>query len=667
MTRTVAIMLACLSAAGWAVQSSGIIGGEYRADKAFPEYMSLWREGWGLKDARGETIQYAKEGMPLGGYIHVYFKNPMNQPLEIKDVLLDGVSLVEGIAVQGEHMQYHPASIRFSKLPKAQIKRLVSAGEPVWWRVNPEVVPPRGLAELVIRLRRDPKAATLSVRLPDASMEAWIEMGKTSPRIESISFPPGLDTVYLYFRHAKRGIAPSRVYLDGWDVTKNSETAADKASDMVPVVIRLSKPLETGSFHVFKLVCPDGSIALAGRRAWGSELVYGSFGSKSEGKTPAEMAKNYITDMLAHNINVHMGMYGGDSKPFMESKEGWDWLASVGMRQMATWHGNARNPLMYFLQDEPDAHDFGVDGLAPFARLGTLGMGLIEKSAELRGKDAVTPQLLNLDGTYKPDNWYTYAQLSDILCADPYYLAELDRVYSNEPAQFASYSKPTYVYAVGSICQSAGAPRPLHLILLSTKLDDANGRHSTPEEKRIEVYYALAAGAKGLSFWWYTPSGGCGADHPEARALWKEIGLLGAEVRTAGTVITRSCPITLPVTATPFLWVRTLVSGSDTMAVIVVNDDVACDRVGTVYKPVEKASVKVKLPSWLKPADAFEVTYSGTKDVTWTGQSEITLDLGTVQISRFVIVTSDPKLRSQLQAIYDDKFAANVAKLVKAQ
>jgi len=183
----------------------------------------------------------------------------------------------------------------------------------------------------------------------------------------------------------------------------------------------------------------------------------------------------------------------------------------------------------------------------------------------------------------------------------------------------------------------------------------------------MEVYYAVAAGAKGISYWWFSPDTycrGCGSDDPEALALWREIGLLGAEVRTAGPVITRSCPIALPVTATPFLWVRTLLSGADTIAVIVVNDDVACDRVGTVYQPVEKASVKVKLPSWLKPTDAFQITYSGTKDVSWAGKSEIALDLGKVEISRLILITSNTKLRSQLQSVYDTKFAANVAKLV---
>ena len=51
------------------------------------------------------------------------------------------------------------------------------------------------------------------------------------------------------------------------------------------------------------------------------------------------------------------------------------------------------------------------------------------------------------------------------------------------------------------------------------------------------VIHALGAGAKSFSYWWYTPYGefyGCGANDEKALALWRQIGLLGAQVRTAG-------------------------------------------------------------------------------------------------------------------------------------
>ncbi len=86
---------------------------------------------------------------------------------------------------------------------------------------------------------------------------------------------------------------------------------------------------------------------------------------------------------------------------------------------------------------------------------------------------------------------------------------------------------------------------------------------------------------------------------------------------------------------------------------------------GTVVKPLENAEITVDLPSWISPNDVFEITYEGTRDISWKHDgAKISLDLGTVNVSRFVLISSDAALRRQLQKRYETQFAANVAKLV---
>ena len=68
-----------------------------------------------------------------------------------------------------------------------------------------------------------------------------------------------------------------------------------------------------------------------------------------------------------------------------------------------------------------------VSSLKPILRLGALGQGLVGKSAGIRAKDPVPPILLNIDNTYKPENYYMYAQLP----------AEL----LHQRAEFAEYLK----------------------------------------------------------------------------------------------------------------------------------------------------------------------------------------------------------------------------------
>ena len=149
-------------------------------------------------------------------------------------------------------------------------------------------------------------------------------------------------------------------------------------------------------------------------------------------------------------------------------------------------------------------------------------------------------------------------------------------------------------------------------------------RFATPPEKTVELFYALGAGTKIFSYWWYTPYGefhGCGAAVAEAVALWRQIGLLGAQVRTAGPVLTRSCPAVLPLKAPGKLWTRTLLAGTDTLVLLAVNENIANDRLGTVVVPLPKTPVTLTAPAWLKAVDGFEITPEGLRDVDWKSEA----------------------------------------------
>lgn len=642
-----------------------VIGAVHRADVPFPQYMVGWTEGWSAKDGNGEPIRRPADVMPLGGYLSLYYRNSGSRPMEAADLTLDGVSLSQAVPFSAkEHMEYHAAGVRLSKLPREQIDRVIAAGEPVWWRVEPKVVEPGGVGQVIVRLRRAPKARSVRLELIGGykPVAARIAVGRPQPEFADISFSADMSTVYLYARRTSRsGTAPTRVLIDGRDITARSKTAADRLTDISPIIVRLDEPLVPGSYHFFQAVYPDGSQAIGGLRAWSHEFVYGMWGSNGDPKA-------FLPDWAAHNINTLMGMWSGPYGDFFASRECREFMTSLGMRQMATWFGNASKPLYFFLQDEPDAQDFAFDELPILERLGCLGNALVKKSDELRAKDATVPHLLNLDNTYKPINWYTYAQLADISACDPYFDARMGKVSMASPEELAFHVKPVCVYASAAILQSARAPKPLHVILLSTADRAEDGtvrtRFPTGEEKRIEAFYALAAGAKGLSYWWFTPESGCGSAHPAAKSMYNEIGLIGAELRTAGDVITRSTPIDLPVRSDRRLWVRTLAAGFDTIVVLVVNDDIVCDRLGTAVVPVEKARIDVTVPSWLRAGDSFEVTSDGTREVRWSSSGQVTsIDLGTVELTRMVIVTRDKSLRAAMQALYERKFAANAARL----
>jgi hypothetical protein len=654
--------------------------GQYQADRPYPEFMPMWREGWSWKDDKGEKVQYAYPGMPLGGYLFGHFRNSGSQPLKVKDVLLEGVSLAEGVAPEHKPKSdnpddKYPSSLQFSKLPADQIARLTAAGEPVWWKVEPMVIPPGGYGQITVRLRRQPKVQKLTLTVPslpeqDGKIETPV-LTTRNPRFVSINFEPDFKAAYVYLWHPSyKGIRPKQILLEGEDVTANCTIVADERIDTVPIVVRPKSPFVEGTWYRFQSIYPDGTGATVSIGAWQPGFTYGMWGYSKVGKTEDDNRKFFLEDMRVHSINTLMYSISGEVKSYLATPEGKEYAEKTGIRLMATWYGGEVPPPFYYLPDEPDANDFASKRLDPYKRLGGLAQWIINRGEIIRRHDPKTPLLLNTDNTYKPENWYTYAQLADVPCADPYYQESVQSVLSGDPTNLGAYLKPTYVYAVGTIYQWAAAPRPMHLILHTCRLDikDFPLRAPTPQEKRIEVFYAIAAGAKALSYWWYTPFGefyGCGGSDPPSKAMWKEIGLLGAELRSLEPQIIRSCPAAINIEGPRMLWTRSLLVGDDAMLILAVNDNFACDRLGTIIKPVENAKLTVHLPSWLNATEVCEMTSAGTRDAKWQADAGVlTLDLGTVDVARLVLVSKTPEMRKQVQKLYDKKFAANVRALM---
>jgi hypothetical protein len=664
-----------------AADAAGMLGGEYRADTPFPEFMPLWREGWSLRDENGDLVRYARPGMPLGGYLHAFIRNTSAGPLEIRDVRLDGVSLAEAIAPEGaaknEDLRF-ASSVAFARLPAGQIKTLGAIGEPVWWKVDPFTVPAGKAAEIVVRLRRPPQVGrvALSVAGQDGSeVKGEIDLRSPAPRIVGIGFDAGLDRAYLYLRSAEPGVAPAALRIDGVDVTARAAVGSDRGQPVLPAVIPLDAPLREGEFHLFEAAYPDGRVARSGIRVDRPDFVYGMWGgfqSGEDGKELEAAGARYIEDLRGHNINTIMEQYGGRVRTYVRSPAGQQECARHGIRIMDHSPAGFPNQRYVFLHDEPDAKDVKLEALPLDRRIGTRGQWLVGLGRRFRSEVPDRLQLLNIDNTFRPENWYTYAQLPDIPCADPYFQSQLRSVYMLDPGALAAYVKPTYVYAAGAIYESACAPKPMHLILNSVRTDapeeQLRFRPPTPEEKRVELYYSLAAGARGISFWWYTPGDrahGVGSEAPEMRRLFAEMGLVGGEFGTAEPVLSRACPSPMNLRLSPMLWGRALVAGTDTVVLVLVNDNIAVDRAGTVVQPLVGARVALAAPSWLNARDTFEVGANGIVDIAPAGQGpEWSINLGRVELTRLIFITSDPQLRGRLKARFESRFAGNARSLL---
>ena len=675
-------VISCLLCGLSAVQAQSqlrFIGVHLRPDEPFPQFARFWHEGWNVPE--GEEDAAAAEAVAaqgLGASLHIYVYNTGSAPVPIEDITIQGTSLKQALTFSESRKVKKFASIHFAGLSAAAMKGLLDAGEPVWWKADPPVVPPKTPCEIVVRLRSAPKVP-VNVQVPGVAKLPEVQMPAALPaRFESISFSPDLGQAFLYIRRPEGSSGkPTRVMLDGRDVGAGAAIHHDPQTSTSLVILRFQPPLAPGSFHVFQAILEGGGAVNAGARAWSDEFAYGMWGAGGGKEGELDAGRRYLDDLAAHHINVQMPQMGSAAlQALLRTPEGRQYMSGRGIRMMVPDVGKLgiSDPFALFIHDEPDAGDYRAEGLPDGKKVGSLAQWCLSRVTELRAADPKSPQLLNVDMTYKPQNWYTYGQLPDIFAVDPYYQSRLRGVYWQNPDRLGIYAKATYVYAVAAVAESACAPRPLHVILNSVAtIDKANNRRfrcATAPEKRIEVYYALGGGAKGLSYWWYTPAApahGVGAwakGDAEAAALWREIGLLGAEARTVGPLLVNSCPAELPVQAPRTLWMRTLLCGSHTMIALVVNEQYANDRLGTVIVPATKASVAVTPPAWMKPTQAFEVTAGGLRDAAFSANAgKLAFDLGQVEVTRMIVLTSDAQLRGKLESLYKTRFAASAARL----
>ncbi|MGQ9922604.1 MAG: hypothetical protein ACUVSM_01525 [Armatimonadota bacterium] len=684
--RAAAIILASLAAGGAlcaAAQAQPealqVLAAQYRADIPHPESDALWAS---MSSGAIDPVLHPERifARPaLGGNIHVYLRNASRSPVEVEDVLLGGISLKQAIAYSDQRKfkrHVYAASIYFSDLPEEQRDQLVALGEPIWWRVEPARAEPEDAVEVTVRLRRDLPAqgARLTLKLkPGGTQEVNVPGADVRDRITDIAFSEDLSTVWLFVRSAAAGRSPSRILMDGTDVTAACRIARDPALDLTPVVFRPPQPLEKTKLYSFQAIFSDGAVAAAARRAFPQDMRYGTWGSRPGAEGQLEVGRQFVREMAALNMNLHMVSIGSAAvQDYFKSPEGQQALKDLDIRRVVEEPGKqgSATPHAYYLADEPDTGDYRVQGVPPGKQIGCLAQGLVQRAQELRLREPATPSMLNLNLTFTPQNWYIYGQVPDIFCADPYYQPRLRQAYEDGPGRYPLYAKAGFVYAETHICKLASEPRPLHIILYANSYDGVDGsfRGPTPAEKRIELYYALAAGAKGFSYWWFLPgkpARGLAAEDPATQALRREVGLMGAEIRTLGPLITRSAPLNLSVQHAPRIWVRALACGDDSILLVVVNDDYINDRTGTVIRPVQDARLSLRLPDWLDEASVFEVNHLGTADVAARLEGRtLHVEPGTVEVTRAIIITRDAGLRQKLQTDYERSFAANVRALL---
>jgi hypothetical protein len=654
-----------------------IIGVQYRPDQLFPEFNCFWN---------ASTYPTSCAAYVPGATVHVFLKNTGVAAVTMDDATLAGSSLKTIIkkSVAGSINPDMQNSIYFYwDDPPTEAPAIMAAGEPVWFRFDPPTIPPGGVAQAAVRLRSIPttQSVSLAVVTDAGTVTTNIAVDANAPQVANIGYSEDLTKIYINWRRTPSGggsAAPTSVWLDGTNVTAFTTTVGDTNMNFGASVISLPNAMPFFSYHVYQGVYADGKTATASQRAWTNKFIYATYSTFAAGG--GYDAADWLDEAADHGFNnvqfnlgemgSYMGTVGG--RAHMQAR-------GYGYTILDKTKLNPLDPDMWFLNDEPDTEEqnqsrthCGTGLRIPCDSSKYAGTLVIKEAvgfaAELRDLRPNVPTVVNLDGGLQPQSWFTWGPALDILQSNNYYDVRLRDSYWFLPQRIPLYKQAKLSYAVARTGTAGASPNPFNHLLYSVKWKCTNpdncGTHldetwpfPTPESKRFEIYYSLAGGSKGMGYWWFTggsPSFGLKRD-AECAPLWKEMGLCGNEIKTARNIIVTSTPVDLPLAPSTNVWVRAAASGTDTLILYVVNDNYYSDQAGCHYTLVNNATVTASLPSWMQASPtAFEVTPGGLRDVnTQLNGNQLQVNLGTLRLTRMIILTTNPQLRTTVQQRYD--------------
>jgi hypothetical protein len=614
----VLLLLAALAtqagaAAKWAIESTS-----WRPDEnkfASQQVYNAWNwvEGW--KDAP----QLYPDNLVLSGSVHVILRNMADKPESLKLTEVDGQPLSERSTTPtrpGRVVWYMVHAPRMEKVPDSwDEQRDVPAGE---W------------VDCSLRLRRYPTGPVVLGFTSGSGFKFTVSVDpKPAPkRLESISFSPKIDRIYIYVRNLSgQAWQPTgRVLLEKKDLTSATTwTAGPKGSGLALGEVKLDKPLEYGTFHLLDVYVPGARLVYP-LRAWDCHFGIGMYGEATPERVKA--AKE-------HGIDTY---FGGARDKVMNDFE-------MYTSPCVTENEKQRKPgdwgcLYYYNWDEPDCWDFheGEAIKNPLDRLGVCAH--LKVLPVLQNQRRYLPRTLNFilcDNTFKPANWYCYGQMADVFGNDAYVT-----VMGKELG---------YIPAALECMRDASTPRPTVAVLWACSDGGPNrnwgGNNPLPDEERLNVFYSLGSGAKGIAYFidlTQKPGEGTLTGASEFPALWEEMGRINRDVRTLAPYLSIGCPASAPRIQNK-AWTRSVMCGPDTLFFVVVNTQDIASKVGKVLTSkvvaLKNVAVSFDLPPSFKDCTVSEVVDAKMVPMKATVKNgKVTLSLSELKAARAFVVTS---------------------------
>ena len=226
-----------------------LLGVQYQQDNPYAEY-NCWYHYGNYPTSCGTVV--------TGCNVHVFLKNTGGSSVTINDVTLAGYSLK---TILKRNTNFHDANSIFFYWDNPP-QDVFDAGEPVWYRADPNPIPAGGVARVVVRLRSVPVTQPVSIGVVTSAgtINTTVPVNAGAPVLASVGFSADRTKVYLHWRRSG-GAAPVAIYMDGTDVTASATTVGDANVNFAATVLQFATPLANMSYHVYQ-----GVYATARRR-----------------------------------------------------------------------------------------------------------------------------------------------------------------------------------------------------------------------------------------------------------------------------------------------------------------------------------------------------------------------------------------------------------------
>lgn len=549
------------------------------------------------------------------GTLKIYVRNEGTAPAQVDATALNGTSLDELRDSEGHDV--------------------------IWWRTWPSPVPAGGLAEISVRLRYPVDGdAVVTLQADGEAMQATVPQTPPSFRIETVGWVEGGRKLFLVAEQLRDEPARiSRVLIDGEDVTGRSRIlAAGFHEGLCPIEVDLPEAMAPGSFHTYKLVADGGAAVACTLRTLDEFMRLGMYGA---GDLEADIK-------IGINTASHFGA---------QSRWTLDRYAAYGLQ--TAFHVNANLPAPevrghpgvygYILHDEPDCWDYGAKEWPAALRIGYHGPDIVKHTQQCAQADPSKPVLVTVDLTYKPANYYVYAQIPDIVTPDCYPIA------IGVPL--------AWVRETTEACRKAAGPRRVEAVPQVCFEDRQNTemKYRRPPFEReviIQYLYALGAGARGFSGWeWFDEKGPTihfyGA--PNYPDVLQAVGETFRRFKLVQPLILQAHPAQIAKCDRQDVWVRSLVCGSEAMLLVVVNDDYEQLAKDFVVRP--KSNVEISIPDvpWMDTGYVGVVGDGEVDELTFSDRDDgARFTLPALDAGELILVASDPEVAARLLEGYEE-------------